>query len=123
MLSPTTWCARADWAAGSMGVSALKFFLSLCLTSVNNQLIMTKDTNMAPYSLAFVQVSNSAISDKTVFFMQSQNFVTHRALLLPFAALDLAAGLGTMPIYNHLSSPLSLLRRDCLGNVEVVDSP
>lgn len=109
-------CARAEIELSQLGD----------LASVDAQssakLVVKEDTRIPPYSSAFIPVSCSAISDGTVLFTPSQQFFTRKALPLPFAALDLTAGSSAMPIYNHLSSPLSLLSRECLGYVEPVGS-
>lgn len=86
------------------------------------KLLVREDTDIPPGTFALVPVSCNAHTDATVFFTPSDVFTSRRALPLPFATIDIAAGSSNIFVLNPLSAPVTLLAGECLGRVEDLDS-
>lgn len=86
------------------------------------KLVVAEETDIPPHAAVVLPVSCGSISDATVLFAPSETFIAKNTVLLPFATLDFSAGFSHIFVCNLLSAPLTLLRGQCLGHVQAIQS-
>lgn len=87
----------------------------------DDKVFVAEDVTIPPHSSALATVSCNLVADASALFTPSAIFARRKCSPLPFAVLDVHAGISRLLVSNQLSCPLTLLRGECVGRVQCVD--
>lgn len=85
------------------------------------EVFVAKDITIPPHSSALATVSCDIVADVSALFTPSAILAHRKCSPLPFALLDVHAGVSSLLIANRLSCPLTLLCGECIGRPQCVD--
>lgn len=88
----------------------------------SHKLAVKEDTEIPPNSAVLVPVSCASLINSTVIFNPSQLFSRRKNIPLPFSVLSLENGFSAMYIPNPSTSAFTVLRGECIGCVEPLDT-